>query len=153
MDDRAILERLVIDRWFINNNLDPGCLNAFDHVEHGVLPEVVGPGFHDKTVCADNLWLHVDDLLRDKVLAGGIGVHYRADKVLRYVLVVRQQLLRIFGQAISTIAKARVVVMVANAGIEADALDDLSRVQPLGCGIGIQLVEERHAQGEVGVGE
>ena len=43
--------------------------------------------------------------------------------------------------------------MVADSRIEADALDDLARVQPLGCGIGIQFVEERHAQGEVGVGE
>ena len=83
MDDLAILERLPIDRWLVNNNLDTGSLNAFDNVEHGVLPEVVGPGLHDETIRADNLRLHVDDLLRDEVLAGGIGVHDRADEVPR----------------------------------------------------------------------
>ena len=139
--------------WLENEYPHSFVLKSLDDIEHGVLPEVVGPSLHNEAICADNLRLHVDDLLCYEVLAGGIRVHYRADEVLRHVLVVRQQLLRIFGQAISTIAKARVVVMVANAGIKADALDDLSRVQPLGCGIGIQFVEERHAQGEVGVGE
>jgi len=59
----------------------------------------------------------------------------------------------VFGQAVAAVAKAGVVVVVAYAGVEADALDDLAGVQPVGDGIGVQLVEKGHAHGEVGVGK
>ena len=43
--------------------------------------------------------------------------------------------------------------MVADARIEAHALDDLLGVQAVGGGIGVELVEIGHAHGEIGVGE
>ena len=43
--------------------------------------------------------------------------------------------------------------MAADAGIEAHAVDDLPRVQPVGQRVAVQLVEEGHAHREVGVGK
>ena len=43
--------------------------------------------------------------------------------------------------------------MAADAGIEADALDDLPGIKPLHLGVGVQLIEEANAEGQIGVGE
>ena len=51
----------------------------------------------------------------DEVFAGGVGVDDGANQCLRHILVVGQQLFGIFGQAVTAIAKAGVVVVAAYA--------------------------------------
>src|SRR5690606_39872392 len=55
--------------------------------------------------------------------------------------------------AVAAVAEGGVVVVVADAGVQADALDDLGGVQAAGDGVGVELVEVGHAHGQVGVGE
>ena len=43
--------------------------------------------------------------------------------------------------------------MCANAGVEADALDDMPGIKPLHLGVGVQFIEEGNAEGQIGVGE
>ena len=43
--------------------------------------------------------------------------------------------------------------MAADAGVQADTLDDLLGVQALHLGVGIQLIEVRHPQGQIGIGK
>ena len=43
--------------------------------------------------------------------------------------------------------------MCANAGVEADALDDMPGIKPLHLGVGVQFIEEGNAEGKIGVGE
>ncbi|MOA31243.1 hypothetical protein D3C78_1523910 [compost metagenome] len=62
-------------------------------------------------------------------------------------------MLGVLGQAVAAVAEARVVVVAADARVQADAFDDLAGIQIMGFGIAVQLVEVGHAHGQVGVGE
>lgn len=75
------------------------------------------------------------------------------DDVLRHVAVVGEELLGVFRQAVAAVAERRIVVVVADARVEAHAFDDLAGIHAVGAGIGVELVEEGHPHGEVGVGK
>ena len=89
----------------------------------------------------------------DKILAGTVALDDRLDQVFGHVGVVGQQLLGVFGQAVAAVAKAGVVVVAADARVQADAVDDLFGVKAFHLGVGVQLVKKAHAQRQVGVGE
>ena len=80
-------------------------------------------------------------------------MHDRLDEVLRHVLIVREQLLCVFGQAVSAVAKRRIIVVISHTRIETDAFDDLGGVQVFDLGVGVELVEVADAQREVCVDE
>src|SRR5690606_35098640 len=86
----------------------------------------------------------------DEVLAGVVGLHDGVDQVLGDIAVVGQQLAGVLGQAVAAVAEGGVVVVGADAGVQPDALDDLGGVQAVGGGVGVQLVEVGHPQGQVG---
>ena len=151
-DRRAVELAAVVGR-LIDEHIEPGRLETLDDALDGALAEVVAAALHHQAVDADAAGVLGDDLARDEVLAGVVGVHDGADEVLWHVAEVGEQLLGVLGQAVATVAKARVVVEVADARVERDALDDLPGVQPLGLGIGVKLVEVRDAQRQVGVRE
>ncbi len=69
------------------------------------------------------------------------------DERLRHVLVVGQQLFGILGQAISPVAEAGIVVVVADSGVEAHAINDLLGIEPMGGGVGVELIKVGHAHG------
>ena len=94
-----------------------------------------------------------EHLVGHEVLAGAVGLHDGLDQALRHILVVRQQLLGVLGQAVASVAEAGVVVMTADAGFKAHALDDLGSIKPARAGIGVQLVEVSHAQRQIRVAE
>ena len=96
---------------------------------------------------------HPQHLARDEVLPRAVALHYRGHHVLGHVLVVRQKLLRVLREAVAAVAEGRVVVMSTDPRVQADALDDGRRVQALDLGVGVQLVEVAHAEGQVRVGE
>ena len=75
------------------------------------------------------------------------------DKVLRHIGIIGQKLLRILRQTITAVAEALVIVVAADTRIQADAVDDLLRVQSLHFRIGIQFVKIRHTQGQVCIGK
>ena len=95
----------------------------------------------------------MEHLVGDEILAGAVALHDGLNQILRHVAVVGQELLRVLRQAIAAIAERGIVVERADAGIETDALDDVGRAQALHLGIGVQLIEIAHAEGQVGVGE
>ena len=75
------------------------------------------------------------------------------NQIFRYILIVGQQLFGIFWQAVTSVAEARVVVMRADARIQADTLDDGLGVQSLHLCIRIQFVEVAYTQCQVGIGK
>ena len=87
------------------------------------------------------------------ILALVIGCDGGADDAVRNVAEVRHQLARVLRQAISAVAERRIVVVCADARIEAHAVDDLPRVEPLELAVGIELVEVAHAHGEIRIGK
>ena len=93
------------------------------------------------------------DFVGDEVFARGVGGDDGTDQRLRHVLVVGQQLLGVLGQAIAAVAEAGVVVVAADARVQAHAFNDLASVQAVDGRVGVELVEEGHAHGEVGVGK
>jgi hypothetical protein len=72
------------------------------------------------------------DVRDDDVLAGGVRLNDGADQRLRHGFVVGEQLLGVLGQARAAIAEGGIVVVVADARIEADPVNDFARVEPLG---------------------
>ncbi len=128
--------------------------------------EVIRAGFHDEAVDADDgffgdgllLFARIDEtvggdihgllrfarddgslnnLVGNEVFAGAVGADDGLDEGLGHCGVVGQQLLGVFWQAIAAVAKAGVVVVVANARVEAHAFDDLTGIQAVGGGIGV----------------
>ena len=92
-------------------------------------------------------------LVGDEILARTVRLHDGANQVLRHILIVGQQLLAVLGQAITAVAKGRIVVMATNARVQAHAVDDMLRGQPLDLSIGIQLIEIRHPQRKIRIRE
>ena len=144
-------------------------LDALHDALDGALAEIVRIALHRQTIDADGdgLARTVILVLRtvvvpaglaqhgvgDVVLARAVALHNGGHHVLRYVLVVGEELFGVFGQTVAAVAKTGVVVVGADAGVEADALDDGAGVEALDLGIGVEFVEVAHAEGEVGVGE
>lgn len=136
-------------------------LHALHDALDGARAEVVGVGLHRQAVHAHD-WLllagvhavphHLQHLVGDEVLAGAVGLHDGLDKVLRHVLVVGQQLLGVLGQAVAAVAEAGVVVVAADARLQAHAVDDVAGVEAADLVVGVDLVEVGDAQRQVGVG-
>ena len=162
----AVLEGGLVD--------DDRCalgLDALHDALDGGLAEVVAVRLHGQTVDADcdallpRLFVggegltvsvgagDVEDTVGNEVLAGAVALDNGLDQILRYVLIIREELLGVLGQAVAAVAEGRIVVIVADAGIQADALDDLGGVEAFDLGIGIQFIEIRDAESEIGIHE
>ena len=145
-------------------------LDALHHALNGRLAEVVGVRLHGEAVDAHGAFLlgggaegaaggvvvpsgHAQHAVGDEVLAGAVALDDGRHHVLGHVGVVGQQLLGVLGEAVAAVAEGGVVVVGADARVEADALDDGAGVEALDLGVGVKLVEVAHAQGQVGVGE
>ena len=147
---------------------DPGALglDALHDALDGGLAEVVGVRFHREPVNAHDHFVLLgrvvgagsgvvpgprQHLVGNVVLAGPVAVHDGLDEVLRDVVEVRQELLRVLREAIAAVPEARVVVVAANAGIQAHSLDNRLGVKALHLRIGVQFVEVRHPQRQIRV--
>ena len=172
IDDLGAKEsRAVLKCGFVNNDGSALRLDALHDALDGGLPEVVGICFHGQAVYADDdvflfaLFVagvrlavavssgNLQNTVRDKVFSGAISLDDRLDEVLRHVLIVGEQLLGIFWQAVTAVAKGRIVVIITDPGIETDALDDLGGVQSFDLGVCVQFVEVADAEREIGVHE
>ena len=138
---------------FIDDDLDALGLDALHDALDAGSTEVVRAALHDEAVDADDLGVALENAVGDEVLACGVGLDDGVNEVLRHILIVGQQLLGVFGQAVAAVAERGIVVVVADARIEADALDDLFGIQSVRGSIGVQFVEVGHAHGEVGIGK
>ena len=162
MRDLGAEELRRVQRGLVDHHGHTLGLHALHDALDGARAEVVGVGLHRQAVHAhDRLRLalvhavphHLQHLVGDEVLAGAVGVHDGLDQVLRHVLVVRQQLLGVLGQAVASVAEAGVVVVAADARLQAHAVDDVAGVEAADLAVGVELVEVGHAQRQVGVGE
>ena len=161
----------VFEGRFVDDDAGTLRLDALhDALDRG-LAEVVGVRLHGQAIHTDDGFLLEGLLLLvvaciglicvgdfehavcDEVLPGAITLDDRLDQVLRDVLVVREKLLRVLREAVAAVAEGWVVIEVADARVEADAVDDLLGVEALRLGVGVELVEVGHAEREVGVRE
>ena len=58
----------------------------------------------------------------------------------------------VLGQSAAAVAEAGVVVVAADARLQAHAVDDVGGVEAEGLAVGVELVEVDHAEDKVGVG-
>ena len=138
---------------FVNDDLDSVSPKLIDYIECRALPEVVRTALHGEAECADDLRLHRQKLIDDKLLSRAVGIDDGANQVLGDVLEVGEELLGILGQAVPAVAEAGVVVVGPDARVQADSLDDIARVEALALGIGVELVEVRNPQRQICVGK
>ena len=73
-------------------------------------------------------------LVCDKIFSGAVAFYNGGHHVLRDILEVGQELFGVLWQAITAVAKGRIVVVGSDPWIQADAIDDLTGVQSLGFG-------------------
>ena len=91
--------------------------------------------------------------IRNEILPRAIAFDNRLDQILRHILVIGQQLLRVFRQTVAPITERRIVVMVPNPRVQTHAPNDGLRIQAFHLGISVQLVEEADTQGQIGIGK
>lgn len=151
--DRAVEELVLRQGGFIDDAGDALGLDPLHDALDRAVAEIVRTGLHHQPIDPHHTGLAGDDLVGHEVLAGAVALYHGGDQVLRHLVVIRQQLLGVLGQAIAAIAEAGIVVIRPDPWVQADALDDLAGVQAARQGIAVQLVEIGHAQREVGVGE
>lgn len=87
------------------------------------------------------------------ILAGAVALDDGLNQVLRDIGIIGQKLLGVFRKAVTTVTEGWVVVVCANAWVEADAFDYCLCVKPFHLSVCVEFVEIADAQGEVGVGE
>ena len=169
VDDFAAEEcAAVLECRLIDNHLGSLGLDALHDALDGTLAEVVGVGLHGEAEDADGdlvlgagiplavgtvVACLAQHLVGDVVLAGAVALDDGAYHVLGNVLKVGQKLLGVLRQAVAAVAEAGVVVVLADARVEADAVDDGLGVEALDFGVCVEFVEVADAQGKVGVGE
>ena len=144
----AILQGRLVD-----DNGSTFSFDAFHDALDAALTEIVTITLHCKTIDTDDdlllfIWIEIlascvcacdfKDSLGDEILPGPVAFHDGLNQVFRHILIICQELFGILGQAISAITEGRVVVVIANARIEADSLDDGSSLEPFYFGIGIR---------------
>ena len=168
-DDPAAEEAVLLEGGLVDDHLHPLGLQALHDALDAGLAEVVGVGLHGQAVEPHHAGVAggavpalaagavvaglLQDALGNEVLAGAVGVHDGADEVAGHLVEVGPELLGVLGQAVAAVAEGGVVVVVADAGVVAHPLDDLAGVQAPELGVGVQLVEEGHPEGQVGVGK
>lgn len=151
-----------VQRGLVDHHGNALGLHALHDALDGARAEVVGVGLHRQAVHAHDRFrlalvhavpYHLQHLVGDEVLAGAVGLHDGLDQVLRHVPVVGQQLLGVLGQAVAAVAEAGVVVVAADARLQAHAVDDVAGVEAADLAVGVELIEVGHAQRQVGIGE
>ena len=70
---------------------------------------------------------------------------------MRNILIIGEQLFSVFGQTVTTVTKRGIVVVAADAGVQADTLNNLFGIQPVGSCIGVQLIEISYTHRKVGI--
>ena len=167
-DDGAEEGLPVFEGWFIDDDCRALGLHAFHHALDGRLAEIIAVVLHRQAIDTNRdgpLLLRIPDavgcvipcLLQhtvgDEVLSGAVALDNRPDELFGNIVVVCEKLLGVLDQAVSAVAKGRVVIMGPNAWIKAYSVDNLLSVQALYLGIGIQRVEDREMQRQIGVGK
>ena len=149
----------VVEGGFVDNHRGAFGLDALHHALYRRLAEVVGVRLHRKPVNAYCHRVlggpagHFQNLIGNEILAGAVALHDGAHHVLRNVGIVGKQLLRVLWKAVAAVAERWVIIMCADARVEAYALDNGAGVEALYLGIGVELIEVAHPQGQISVGE
>jgi len=136
-----------LDRGLVDNDLDSFGAQARHDVLDGGGAEVVAVGLHGEAVDTHRRILFALEPLHhlgyNELFSRPVALHDRGDEVLGHALIVGPKLLGVFGQTVSSIAERGVVVALADPRVEADAVDDALRVEPLDLGVGVEFVEIR----------
>ena len=137
----------------------------------GGLAEVIGVCLHGEAINADSDFLlflfagsrvgvvvavgagDFEYAVGNEVFSGTVALYDGLDQILGYVLIVREKLLGVFREAVAAVAEGRVVIVVADARVEADAFDDGGSVEAFYFGVGVEFIKIRYAESQVGVGE
>ena len=117
-----------VERGLINHHGHALGLDALHDALHARRAEVVGARLHREAVHAHRgrrrAGVHElghlgQNLISDKVFARAVGVDDGLDQVLGHVSVVCRQPFGVFGQAVAAVAEAGVVVVAADARLQA----------------------------------
>ena len=130
----------VVEGGFVDDDLRALGFHALHDALDGRLAEVGGVALHREAVHADDAFARLLAVLvvarivvpaclaqygiGDVVLARAVALDDGGHHVLGHVGVVGQELLGVLGQAIAAVAEGGVVVVRADARVEADAFDN-----------------------------
>ena len=112
-----------------------------DDVLDGAGAEVVGAGFHSEAIDADGFWFFLSNHVGDMLFSDVVSIDNGGNHGFRDALVVGAELLGVFREAVAAVAKGRVIIMVADARVETNAIDNVFSVEFLRHGVGVEFIE------------
>ena len=133
----GVEESRLFQSGFIHDHFHTLGFDALHDALDAAAAVVITARLHHQAVNTDYFGVTLQYLGCAKIFASGVAVHNGAHDVLGHGAVVGQQLFGVFGQAVAAVAKAGVVVVAADAGVQADAFNDLPGVQPVAGGVGV----------------
>ncbi len=169
VDDLRAKEGLAIgNRRLVDDDLGTLGLDALHDALDSRLTEIVGVALHGEAIDTNDALLFAmgiplaagfviacftKNFVGNEVLTGAVALDNGGHHGLRYIGIVGQKLFGVLREAVAAIAKARVVIVSTNAGVEANTRDNSLGIEALDLGIGIEFVEVADAKGKVGIGE
>lgn len=136
--------------------------DALHHSLDGTLAEVVGVGLHCQAVDSYDAIVFLaavpfavvaeiagfaQDCVSDVVFPCAVALDYSLNQILRNVGVVCKELLGVFRETVAAVAEGRVIVVGADARVQANSINDGFGVEALDFGVGVKFVEVAHAEG------
>lgn len=122
-------------------------------VLNGAGTEIVRAGLHSEAINADGFRFFGQNHVGDVLLPDIVGVDDGGNHGLGDAFVIGAKLLGVFRKAVTTVTEGRVIIMAANARVEADSFDNILSVEMLELGVGVEFVKVSDTKGKVGVCE
>ena len=146
--------RAILECWFIYDNLRTFGFDALHNALDRTLTKIIRVRLHGEAINTNHALLfrcsivfisfaiviiscHMEHTIGNEIFSGAVALHNGFNQVFRYILIICQQLFRIFRQAIAAIAKAGIVIKISDPRVKAHAFNDLLGVQALHLGIGM----------------
>ena len=96
---------------------------------------------------------HLQHLIGNEVLTCAVAFNNGMYQILRHVCIVCQQLLRVFRQAVTAVAEARIVIVCADSRVKAYTLNDGLSVKSFNFCVCVKFIEIAYTQSQICVGK
>lgn len=126
VDDHTGVEEIVFFMLRLEDyNFDAFGLDTFPNAVDAPTAEIITSSFHDETVNTKDFLVALENFCDVEIFTHGVTFRNGLHDFLWYVVIVGEQSFCVFNQAVAAIGEVWFGLAVANARIQAHALNDL----------------------------